>query len=185
MTVILSVIALGQTKYTSVASLKYDANTISLSTKQAQVYGIGVREFAYGVHFNLVPGSNGQVTTRNSYIFFADRGVRNNVYDSPGSCPINSTSECVESVSLSRGNSINSLCVILSTDITDVGTCSSIGRVDVTFLRPSTDARMVFFDLSGNQISTSPVRGARINLISLDGRTNSIIIYTTGQISVQ
>jgi len=189
MVVILSMVAFNQSRYTTGASLKNDANSISLSLRQAQVYGVSVKEFspgtndfssAYGVSFNIISGSG----SNNAYIFFADRiSSQNGEYDNTWACPLSPTSECLDKTILSKGNTISSLCIIYSSDINDNGTCN-LGRIDVTFLRPSTEAKIAFFNNAMVRMSPPPVRGARINLVSASG-TNSIIIYTTGQISVQ
>lgn len=189
MTAILSVIAFSQGKYTNGASVKADSNNISLSLRQAEVYGVSVKELtpgsddftpAYGVEFNLVQGSG----ANNAYVYFADKGSQNKIYDNVWTCPISPVSECLDKIDLSKGNTISSLCIIYATDPTDVGTCN-IGRLDITFLRPSTEARIVFFSNTGVLLNPAPVRGARINLLSTGGQTNSVIVYTTGHISVQ
>lgn len=179
MVIISSIIAGSQSQYTSGASLKNVANDLSLSLRQAQVYGISVREITpgsetftagYGVAFNLAPEPVGDAE---SFIFFADRDL-DGVYDDTWDCPISASSECLDETVLSSGNAVIDLCVTVS------GTedCS-IERLDVSFKRPAIEAR-----ISWDGGATGATR-ARIVLGSPAGKEYSVSIYTTGQISVQ
>jgi len=189
MLIILGTLVFNQSHYSDGAALKNLADTIGLTIRQAQIYGISVKEFntgsnnfssAYGAEFNiLATGAN------NAYIFFADvpdvNNVYNGTYDSGWSCPLGGSSECITKTSITQGNTINGLCEI---PLVGQPNCS-IGRVDITFLRPEITAQMVFFDTSGNQLSSTGVEGAQIKLLSPAGNTRSVTIYTTGQISVK
>lgn len=185
MTIITAIILFNQKQYNNDAAIQNLANDISLSLRQAQVYGVSVKEFspgsneftsAYGLSFNLTTsGSN------NAFIFFADRGTRNTTYDSTWSCPLGGSSECVDKTTLTSGLRINALC---SVPISGAEDCSP-QRLDITFLRPSTYAQIVFLDSGGFVIPYPNAQGARIELISPTGTIRSVIVYKTGQISVQ
>ncbi len=185
MLVITSIVLFNQSSYSESISIANLANDISLSIRQAQIYGVSVKELqtgsgdftsAYGVDFNISEtGSN------SSYLFFADRGVsKNGYYDGTWDCPVGGSSECLEKINTSYGNTINQLCLLYSNGTKDC----TVKRVDITFLRPSTSATMVFFNAGGGIINAFGVLGAEIDLLSV-AATHSVTVYTTGQISVK
>jgi type II secretory pathway pseudopilin PulG len=182
---ILTVLVLNQSKYTEMASLTAASDDLSLAVTQAQVYGISVREIspgaqdfsaAYGVGVNLLgSGAN------NIYIFFADRNA-NQRYDGSWTCPVEGGTECLERTPFSGGNYVDSLCVVRTNGADQ---CGSIGRVDISFLRPDPEARIRFQNQGGESYDPPSVKGVRINLKSPSGLTRSVVIYITGQVSVQ
>ena len=177
--VILSLVLSNQSKYTDGTMLTGLADDISLSLSQAQIYGISVREFSPGSsEFEIAYTSQGDSS---SYLYFADRGAVNHVYDSGWNCPTDTSSECISKTSITRGNAIIKLCAIPDSgpDFCDVG------RLDVTFLRPLPDASLVFFDLTGAPLSLSSIKGAKIEVGSPSGATRSVSVFASGQISVQ
>ncbi len=192
MMVITSVVLFNQGSYTSSVSLSNLMNDISLSIRQAQIYGVSVRELqtgsgdftsAYGVEFNISnTGSN------DAYIFFADRGgAKNGYYDGEWSCPVGGTSECLEKINTTSNNTITRLCLLRNNDN---GVCSGnpgqlVDRVAITFLRPSNLANLLFFN-NGGQIPNNPnIQGIEITVSSPSGATRSVVVYTTGQISTK
>jgi prepilin-type N-terminal cleavage/methylation domain-containing protein len=201
MLTIVSVVVLGQSKYTSDASLRNLANDIGLALREAQIYGISVKEFksisvttdfsvAYGMNFNITTAANGSGNpgATNAYIFFADRGaVRDGIYGGSFNCPadtILAPSECIKKVSISNNNKIQDLCFVLSSGAEQ---CGTIGRVDVSFLRPDTKANIKFFNLQNTLLSVPEAnyKGARIKLVSPSNGTHYVDVYKTGQISVR
>ena len=184
-TIILTLVLSNQSKYTDGTALTSLADDIGLSLSQAQIYGVSVKEFspgsnefnsAYGVEFNLTDsGSN------DAYISFADRGSRNFQYDDGWACPIGGSSECLSKTTITRGNMITALCSITANN---QESCN-IGRIDVIFVRPLTNANFTFFNSAGNKFTVPNARGARIMLESSSGATRSVVVYTTGQISIQ
>lgn len=183
MLVLTTVIAFNQSRYTSGAELKNLANNLGLSLRQAQIYGISVKAFSpeggfnagYGAAFNLSVAPLGD---DQAYIFFADKApTKNSVYDDNFSCPTNS--ECLDKVSLGANNRINDLCTI--DNLGDDLDCSAT-RLDITFTRPAIEAKIV---VNGDVAGAEAVKGARIELVSPDGKFNSVLIYVTGQISVR
>ena len=160
------------------------ANDINLQIRQAQVYGISVKELsagsnnfsiAYGVDFN-------RVSSNSSFYTFADSGPKNGHFDTWGTCSIG-TNECLGLNQIGRGNTISSVCVIKQDSSTDC----TLGRVAVTFLRPNPSARIVFLDSGGNDISSnfSGFQGAKIVITSPKGKAKTVVVYTTGQVSIQ
>ncbi len=192
MVLITSTVLISQNKYSSNISLSNLANDISLTIRQAQIYGVSVKELsagsgdfssAYGVDFNTTAsGSN------NAYIFFADRGSsKDGYYNDAWSCPIGGSSECLQKINLTSGNTISRLCIIRKNDN---GVCVGnpsvlVDHVDVTFIRPSNAANILYFNNGGQIPGNSNYVGVEITVASATGATRSIVVYTTGQISVK
>lgn len=182
---ILAMVISNQSTYTDLVALTNLADEISLTIFQAQAYGIGVKEFSpasgdftisYGLTFSLL-GSG----SASAYLLFADRND-NKIYDGDWSCLTGGASECVGKVNISRGNIIDSLCVVR---ISGLDQCNVASRIDISFARPRTEAQLVFFNNGGQVFSPSNVKGVRIVLKSPGGSTRSVVVYETGQISVQ
>lgn len=187
MVLVLSIVLANQSTYTATAALNNNADTIYLSMREAQTYGVGVREFSpgstefnisYGLAFNISSsGSN------NAYIFFADRGALNSRYDSGWACPTGGASECISKTLLTHGTTISQICYIRYNG----NTMCNIGGADIVFARPETEARIMVFNQAGNYMDPQPdnLAGVRIDLVSPGGRTRTVSVYKTGQISVQ
>ena len=185
---ITAIVVFNQSDFSDRLSLSNTVSEIDVLIREAQVYGVSVREFApatsefnvaYGVSFNF----NNTGSSNSSFLSFADRNPRNGYYDTPTTCVVGSASECLGRSNLLRGNTITSICVIQSNNATQCA--PTVGRFDVTFLRPNPDARFAFFNNSGNQISYPNHKGAQVEITSPKGKKQYIFIYTTGQISVQ
>lgn len=184
MVAILTVVAFGQQGYTEATSLTNLADEIAINISQAQAYGIAVKEVetgsenfssGYGISITLLEEGGEYV-----YINFADRNSPPNLYyDGDLNC---ATTECIEKVTLSRGNYIESFCV-LRTQGADQ--CSVAERVDISFVRPDTDAKMTLFNSGGQSYTTPNLEGVEIKLMSPSGLSRSVIVYVTGQVSVQ
>ena len=148
-------------------SLAYD---IGLSVRQAQVYGISVRQFnpgvytaGYGMHFDL--------SSPTTYVLFGDAISANGQYDQ---------GELVQSTSIALGYSIQQICV---TQTGSAETCTP-AVADVLFRRPEPDA----YISSGSQSCILHTgicyESARIVVRSPRGDTMSVTISVNGQISV-
>jgi prepilin-type N-terminal cleavage/methylation domain-containing protein len=181
---ITAVVVFNQGDLSDQISLNNVASEIDLQVREAQVYGISVRErtpssndfdISYGVDLNISGANN---PTNTAFYTFADRGTKNGYFDTFGTC--STSGECIFRHPVSRGNTISQLCVITSTGSETCG----LGRVAITFVRPSPSAKIVFFNSSGNLVTYSGHRGARITLTSPKGKTKDIVVYTTGQVSI-
>ncbi|MDP3875088.1 MAG: prepilin-type N-terminal cleavage/methylation domain-containing protein [bacterium] len=182
--VILTVVVSSQSTYNDGVVLANLADEISSTISQAQVYGIGVREFSpgssefsisYGLTFSLL-GSGSNI----AYLSFADRNG-NKIYDGDWSCPIGGASECLGKVDITRNNFIESLCVVR----TSGGDLCNVGRVDISFDRPSIEAQLLFFSTGGEPFNPANIKGAKIVLKSPGGLTRLVTVYATGQVSAQ
>lgn len=146
---------------TLLSNLAYD---IALSVRQAQAYGISVRDAGggnfqrpYGVHFQR--GSGGVAT---SYIIFQDLGLTpNGLYDGG--------SEFIEQYNLRRGHRIIEACASSS--------CfsGSLSVLNIVFKRPNPDAI----------INANPNARACVVVEDEDGEgRRTITVLATGQISI-
>lgn len=165
--VVTSVVLTSNTRFGGVFQLQNLAYDVALTIRQAQVYGISVRqteagEFssAYGVYFN----QNDPV----HYELFED-GNGSNFFDTGENVP---PSPYV----IGRNFSIAKLCAPAG-DSAD--TCSAATRLDITFKRPEPDAFIRANDLAALH------KNARIVFRSPRGDELSVIVEITGGISVQ
>ncbi len=184
-TVLLTIILFNQSKFIDGAALSNTADEMGISISQSQAYGIAAREHisgtsnfsvAYGLTASLLSSGSGS-----SYILFADLND-NQSYDNDWSCPTGGPNECLEKKEISRGNYIYEICAIRTSGGDQ---CSNIGRVDVTFKRPHTEAILTFYNTSGNQYVPPNLMGARISIMSPSGGSRSVVVYTSGQVSIQ
>ena len=199
MLVITTVVALNSKQFGAGATLKNIVNNLSLTLRQAQIYGVSVKQFnavpnqthsinnfnsGYGVHFDLRASTSGGDAT--SYLFFVDVKPTPPPYQNPNgmygggnmSCPAfgnTTTLECLDKTTLSQGYTVSSLCTI---DSSNNKVCSNT-QLDVTFFRPATEAKIIA-DQNGVLMNK-----ACVEVSSPDGIQNSVVIYTTGQISVR
>ena len=173
LTTITSVVLANHSRFNGsvlLGSLAYD---IGLSIRQAQVFGLSVRQYAdvaegfqvgYGVHFS----------DASSYIFFADTN-ENNIYDVD-------TDQILNSYAVGRGHTISRFCGVTSGGTEECNTSPSpISSLDIVFLRPNPDAIMTS-DLTG--VSEVYSQGI-IEVSSPSGDTRRVVVASTGQISVQ
>ncbi len=154
-------------------SLAYD---IALSLRQAQSYGLSVREGSSGGGFNSGYGIYFDKDNNTSYIFFAD--VDNNFQFNNIPCGLPG-SECIDSFTLGSGYKISDICGIFS-NLTErcTSTDSSLKGIAVVFKRPDPDAF-----LNSNPLGDK-YQEVRVTVASTKGVKQSIFVATTGQISV-
>lgn len=164
-TVITTVAVFNHATFNSSVLLTNLAYEIALSVRQAQFYGIVVRQTAagafdsgYGIHFDLAQSST-------NYRLFEDKPPQNHVYDS---------GEDVESFTIQKGNRISRLVV------TTLSGTTSKNNVDISFIRPNPDTYIRYDSLAGN-------RGTKLE-ICVSSPTGAlkrkITVEETGQISV-
>lgn len=151
-----------------VGALAYD---VGLSVRQAQVFGLSVREFGTGTGaFDLGYGVHFDIDDPTSYRIFADVD-KNKTFD------ISDGTE--EIFYIGRSFSIARICV---TNVSFVELCSntdSVSTLDITFIRPDPDAHI---RINGN--AASMYQSARIVVTSPKGKEREIIVESTGQISI-
>lgn len=185
MTTIITTILSSQSTYVDGAALSNVADEIGLTISQAQAYGIAVKELTPGsddfsISYGIALSKIGEGSNL-AYLFFADRNG-NHAYDGSWSCVTGGSEECLEKKNISRGNYIDSICIISLSDAED---CDAVGRVDISFTRPETEAHIVFFDNSEAPYTPSSLKGAKIVLKSPTGASRSVVVYESGHVSVQ
>jgi type II secretory pathway pseudopilin PulG len=161
---------------TSLAAL---AREVGLIVREAQVYGLSVKEFPdimdrfppYGVHVSM--------ESPKEFVLFGDleSGTRENIYDSDEGCGADvGKTECIRRISFSGPEFVQKICVITGTLVEDC----SITELNVTFHRPDPEAYIVVKDPAVRY------NGANIYLQSRkDSReTKQVRIWITGQISI-
>ena len=202
MVIIMAIILNNQKKFDSDLELTNVAYRIAVEARQAQVYGISVRETSlgsgnfgtkYGLHFT---------TNQASFIFFKDVDDNGRYTPADANDRECSGNECVEKVVLGRGNEISGFCgLIFSTgQVTcayrvalpvDDPTLANLYAIDTVFKRPKPDAVInVYLENYGEVVGSSlcPVNGCdgiAICLKSPNNKQKRVSILKTGQISVE
>ncbi len=158
-------------------SIRRTADEIALTVREAQAYGLGVREFknfslvgkfpGYGVHFDL--------NTPKNFILYADGaidGVQNNQYDKGAGigCGGQEDTECFRNYGLASQDAVVELCG---------GSNCNLTNLDIVFLRPNPTVTIRSDSAPGN-FSQSSVR-----VRALGGEERIIRVWSTGQISVE
>jgi prepilin-type N-terminal cleavage/methylation domain-containing protein len=180
MAVLMGIVLSNQSTYSQSTLLNNTAVDASLLVRQAQVSGVSVREYQTGTgNFNAAYGA--MFERGLGYYFFADLPPRDGYYDDAASCPTGAGKECLSLTTPPQGVSVDSICSITTSDVT---TCN-VGRVDITFIRPDVDAHFVFWDTAMQPLSVPGVKGVKIIFKTSAGVEKSVVVYTTGQISIQ
>lgn len=150
-------------------SLKRTSQEIALAIRQAQTYGLGVREFqsggttyfpGYGIHFDLT-------NSPSSFILFADiSDPKNYSYD-----PSN---ENVQTFSIQTNDKILSMCGAI-----DVNCDTPLSTADIIYYRPNP---IVILTNNGGTTKFSYIE---ITIQSPEGGTKTITVWLSGQISIE
>lgn len=146
------------------------AEEIASSGRQAQAYGLGVKEFrtgsgifpGYGLYFDK--------SVPNSYIFFADR-YNNLQYDSSPAVP---SDEKVSEVFIQGNAYIVDLCA--NQKQMPAGPCG-LNNLNVVYLRPQPQVSLKTNDSFYNDFEVK-IKGPR-------GTVKTIIFWQSGQISIE
>ncbi len=181
MVVVTSVMLASHSRFGGVVQLENLAYDVALSIRQAQVYGIAVARFqqefiaGYGVHFDIA--------NRTTYKIFADAITRNGLYD----CAYPGTDNCelVRTVEITGGYRISDICATApgGSEICNT-TDPTISKIDILFIRPEPNAWIRIPCFSCPQ-GVSFQAAARIALSSPRGDMRSVMVDTSGQISVK
>lgn len=188
--ILTGVVLFSQTKFNSSILLTNLAYDTALTIRQAQNYGINIKEFnstnsslflPYGVHFDRVKAPK-------SFILFADTSYENDdnkgdgLYDELNeadlsSCSLSSEIDrgCVNKYNILRGNYIATLCVKEAS--TGEEDCTK-NKLDIVFQRPNPDAHIRADNASAEfQSATVVLQGA-------DGSERRVRVYSNGLIEV-
>ncbi len=178
--------------------LENTAYEVALEVRQAQSFGLGVRETAvaadefpgYGVY---IP----DITSENTRVFLYADGDGNKLYSDGTGC-VPGTGECVEALLL-RNYFIYAVCGNWRSDhpseasfrtTSDVdpyvatGHCD-IDTLDINFTRPNPDALLQGY---ASGIPGHPLSGysdVEIVVATSDGNVRTVVVWSTGQIAVE
>jgi len=182
MIVITSVALVQHNQFNETLALTNLAYEVGLSVRQAQVFGISVREFEgsarvgaaenflYGVHFEYDPQN------RTEYVLYADLNDDEQ---------FTNDTEIVETTSITRGNFIDQFCGIRAGAATcsqGVSALGSLQSLSIQFRRPNPDAVIVGDTGSGPSLYES----ALVVLRSQESNaTRCVRIRPTGQVSIE
>ncbi len=184
------VIAFRYSDFSTGISLQNTAQEIALTVEQAQRYAIsgaaGVGSFnsrpTYGVYFNLdatsIPALDDGSHDK-EFVIFKDSGdLQTQDYFFDGlPCGQQSGSECLDRITIQTGDRITDICANEKTDPQNA-TCGVPMPVNITFQRPFPQALIVLGD-------GSKPGDVEIKLISPKLVTRTVVVWATGQISVE
>lgn len=182
--VLTTIVLFSQQKFNGSILLTNLAYDVALTVRQAQSYGVNVRETsggsfekAYGVHFDTSSAKN------TKFLLFSDSvGLGNDgVYNGSWTCN-SGGDECLNSYSIKRGNYISDIKVTSSDCAPDLSPCSA-KELDITFLRPDPDAKFKAKKSNGGG-NVNNITEATIILSSASGDARNVLVNSTGQISV-
>ena len=187
MVVVTLLVLVRQSQFDSSTLLRSLSYSVALSVRQSQIYGssvlgtttsqaacVGGSYSAQGTCYASGYGVYFSRSSPGSYILFADLNS-NGVYD-PG--------EDVKVFSLGQGYIINNFCAT-TTGLTPVTRCSkdgSITTLSILFKRPNPDAQFKT-DVSGDTYTSAYIQIS--NAAGDTSSTHSVVVSSTGQISVQ
>lgn len=150
-----------------------EAQKSSLSGKlPTQSFGANWKP-SYGVYFNLSsPGNN------KTFIYFTDLDQSGDYTDTSFCSSPGGSGECLDKITITKGNSISSLDVFYQGDITP----HNLNDLIVTFARPNSGAI-----IKSSQIVpplASPISYVQITISSPKAATAKIKLYSSGRIQV-
>ena len=188
--VILGMVFASYPRFRARSSLSALTREVGLLVREAQVFGLAVKEFPqreaefppYGIHTNA--------DNNKEFILFGDlvksgsgaTGARANIYDSGDGCGSKKT-ECVRRISIAGPEFVEKICVIPGGGRggSELEELCDIPELNITFRRPDPEAVIVTDD------PAIRYNGAKIYLQSgKDNREHKIIrVWITGQTSIQ
>ena len=172
--VITSVVFAGYRDFDGGIVLTNLAYEIAITIRQAQVYGLSVRDASGGPSpFNVRYGIHLPGLIPNAFILFAD------VNDDQTYTSLVTPPELIENLSITRGNIIDDFCGTIAPGVSECAKTGGITWLDIMFLRPDPDALFRSSTGAVYQSATVVVKSPRTN------GTKTITVLSTGQISVQ
>jgi prepilin-type N-terminal cleavage/methylation domain-containing protein len=193
--ILTGVVLFNQKSFDSTILIKNLAYDIALTIRQAQTYGVNVKESqsagkfsSYGVYFDLDPVTGGN----QKFVFFADNGgdvfdgKQDSVLDKKFNGSMNCLSndvECVQKYSIKKNFYISNVCAGSDIDNCTSGNNDQLDQLTLYFQRPNPDA---FIYLDNDTSVTSNKNYAEVTISSTDGAASSTIVVTNvGQIYVK
>ncbi len=192
MLIITSISVFNYSEFNSVTVTNTLAYDMALAIRQAQQYGVSVREVggtaqdqpitassdfsvfgrAYGIHF----GQNDLT----HFKLFIDTGGVADQYD----YNVNpSLDEAIQSYTLQQGSKITS--ILVNSGAGDIA-LSGNGFVDIVFKRPNPDTYVTYSLNGGTPITASRTTTVTIRISNSSGALHKdIVVYPSGQIAIQ
>ena len=207
--VIIAVMGVGQyVKQQRNATVATIAEDLALNLRRAQSMAMAVNatsgayQNGYGIYLQHL-GNPGipQGADSKSYILFTD--FKNSAwdhaysYDSSSNAdicgtftPVALTKECIEKISITSDDTISGIDICIS------GTCTPFSNTNdilsISFLRPNLDAYFCIVSATATPTAGCPVQPpptqiekVQIHLSSLLGRVKTVVVYSTGAISIE
>ncbi len=200
--ILTGVVLLNQNKFNSTILLTNLAYDTALTIRQAQTYGINIKEFndnptittsnrffPYGVHFDTTNSEN-----KKSFILFADinydynsesgDGLYNGLRSAdpiPDLLKCEADKGCVNRYSIKRGNYIMAICMgeLPKGENGCSAASPTAGSLDVSFTRPNPDAHIKFNGaLSESEVATIILTNSEANSF------RKVIVRSNGLIQI-
>lgn len=160
------------------------AHLMALEIRQAQVFGLSVKETTAGS--GSFPGYGAYFTSADLFSFILYTDLDNNrKYN--GTLDCSSSPECLEKAAIASGDSIRKICAVRSNGQRDC-TNPSVGEgpldyLNISFIRPDPDANILGTYGGGPDVSYQKAE------ISVEPPKKdfykTIVVWTTGQISIE
>ena len=175
--IVTGVVLVNSNKFSSTILLNNFAYDVALTIKQAQSYGVNVRECISG-SFNSPFGVYFDITTpagKTNFVLFND-------FDNSSTTALvtscSTASECIQKYSMTRGTYIKSMCAG-----ENEANCQIADQLSILFRRPDPSAQ-IYYKFGTNPLSL-PQSYAKIVLSAPDNATSTVIITSVGQIYVK
>jgi prepilin-type N-terminal cleavage/methylation domain-containing protein len=168
-TILLTTLVIQQNRWNDRLTVNTQSYELALMIRQAQVYGLGVREYSAGSgdKFNVGYGIYFNQNNLDRYVFFADRN-NNQKYD---------VGEDIEVKIFNRGVTIKDVC--------GQSRCFPAGgplfQAGIIFSRPNPKANISLLNAGGSSVDNPPVT---IELQSIGGKISSVKVEDNGQVSI-
>jgi prepilin-type N-terminal cleavage/methylation domain-containing protein len=142
--ILTGIVLFNQTKFNSTILLTNLAYDTALTVRQAQTYGINIKEFnvgssegeflPYGVHFEK--GAK-------SFILFTGISANSSGIFTGNTTTCQKSEGCVTRYNIKRGNYIKDICnEVLDIGVTECSSGKSMTNLDIVFVRPNPDAQI-------------------------------------------
>lgn len=178
-TIITTVALLDQNRLNSGVLMTNLAYETALSVREAQVYGVGVRNFGSENEFGGQFGTYFDMISSDRIVLFSDKN-QDAAYD-PGEAQYQYV------FTEQRGNKIKALCLgSLGGSACSTASTAHVNSLRIVFKRPNLEAKFYATDDTGEVTDGRLVGPAYIVVDNIDGNNcRAVIIQPTGQISIE
>jgi prepilin-type N-terminal cleavage/methylation domain-containing protein len=207
--VVSSVIMFNYSDFSTNVSVRTLSQEIALAIRKSQTYATSVRSVdgttiqdssayaGYGISFSTNDTPTDQYfPSSRRFVLFVDipvgsgtesdyAGTYTQTQSQPCGAPTSSSNECIESFDITTADKIVAICASPDASTyssTDLSTCVSKGSVDISFKRPSPDAKILYTSENG---TSTQAAYAQLIIESAKGLKRAVTVWNTGQISVQ